>query len=117
MEKRRNSGLIGRARRVLMVGVPAVGLAVTLVGAAPAETAQAQLEDLGDNIASAVSGAVSGVATNSTTTSGGTVSGDTVTGATSVQQTDSSLGEEEGTAVSDASGGNYNVGANPRNNE
>ena len=57
-----------------------------------AETAQAQLEDLGDNIANAVSGSVSGVATNSTTTSGGTVSGDTVTGATSVQHTESSLG-------------------------
>ena len=68
------------------------------------ETAQAQLEDLGDNIANAVSGSVSGVATNSTTTSDGTV-----TGATSVEHTESSLGEEEGVAIADASGGSNNL--------
>jgi hypothetical protein len=102
MEKRRNSGLIGRARRVLMVGVPAVGLAVAMVGIAPAEQAFAQSE-IGDNIAAAVADAVSGIATHSG--SGNT----TVAGSVSTESNALNLGEDQGTAISDASGGNYNT--------
>jgi hypothetical protein len=106
MEKRRNSGLIGRARRGLMVGLPAVGLAMAMVSAAPAEQAFAQANtagsiDIGGSIAATVAAAVSGIATNSGSTN--------VTGSVSVQHSETALGEEEGTAVSDASGGNRNV--------
>jgi hypothetical protein len=114
MEKRRNSGLIGRARRVLMVGVPAVGLAVGMVGAAPAGQALAQQNnggsiDIGASIADTVTAAVSAIATN-----GGN---STVTGSESVESSDLEFGDTEGTAISDSSGGDYNVGANPGNND
>ena len=102
MEKRRNSGLIGRARRVLMVGVPAVGLAAAMVGVAPAGQAFAQ-DDIGASIAAKVADAVSGISTNSG--SGNT----TVAGSVSTESNALNLGEDEGTAVSDASGGNHNT--------
>ncbi len=101
MEKRRNSGLIGRARRVLMVGVPAAGLAMAMVGAAPAGTAFAQDNDIGASIAATVAAAVSGIATNS--------DGGTATGGLSTQVNSVDLGEQRGTAISDASGGNHNT--------
>ncbi len=108
MEKRRNSGLIGRARRGLLVGVPAVGLAVAMVGIAPAGQAFAQ-EDIGASIAARVAEAVSSIATNS-------VGGTGAVGGISVQNNDLQFGEGEGTSVSDASGGSHNVSENPTGN-
>ena len=103
MEKRRNSGLIGRARRGLLVGVPAVGLAVAMVGVAPAGQAFAQ-QDIGASIAATVADAVSGIATNS-----GGNGGSIVTGSVSTESNALDFGDDEGTAISDASGGNYNT--------
>ena len=100
MEKRRNCGLISRARRGLVVGVPAVGLAVAMVGVAPAGQALAQ-DDIGASIAATVAAAVGDIATNS--------GGSTVTGSVSTESNDLSFGEQRGTAVSDASGGNFNT--------
>jgi hypothetical protein len=104
MKNRLNSGLIGRARRVLSIGVPAVGLAVAMVGVAPAQQALAQ--DIGADIAATVADAVSSIATNSS--SGNT----TAIGGISTESNDLEFGEDEGTAVSDASGGNHNVSEN-----
>ena len=42
MKNRLDTGLIGRARRVLVIGVPAVGLAVAMVGVVPAQQTLAQ---------------------------------------------------------------------------
>lgn len=108
MEKRRNSGLIGHARRVLMVGVPAVGLAVALMGAAPVDQAFAQESggssiNIGGSIADTVAAAVSGIASGS--------SGGSAHGGVSVQHNEMSLGEQKGTAISDASGGSHNLSA------
>ena len=108
MEKRRYSGLIGRARRVLVVGVPAVGLAVSLMGAAPVDQVLAQQSgggsiNIGGSIADTVTAAVSGIATNSGSSS--------AHGGISVQHNEASFGEKEGTAISDASGGNHNLSA------
>jgi hypothetical protein len=105
MKNRLNSGLIGRARRVLLIGVPAVGLAVVMIGVAPAQQAFAQT--IGDDIAAAVAEAVSGIATHS---SGGDT---TAIGGILTQSNDLELGEDQGTALSDASGGNHNVSYNP----
>jgi len=106
MKNRLNSGLIGRARRVLFIGVPAVGLAVAMVGVAPAQQAFAEDSsggsiNIGGNIASTVADAVSGIATHSGST--------TTFGGISVEHNDLQFGDQEGTAVSDASGGNHNV--------
>jgi hypothetical protein len=100
MKNRLNSGLIGRARRVLLIGVPAVGLAVAMVGVAPAQQAFAQ--DIGASIEATVADAVSTIATNSS-------SGGTVIGGISTQTNTAELGEDQGTAISDASGGDHNV--------
>jgi hypothetical protein len=93
----------GLARRVLTVAVPAVGLAVALAGVLPVEPVLAQENrgaqiNLGGSIADTVAGAVSGIATNSSASGG-------------VQSTHSemSFGDDEGLAISDASGGNYNA--------
>ena len=102
MEKRRNSGLIGRARRGLLVGVPAVGLAVAMVGVAPAGQAFAQ-QDIGASIAATVEDAVSRIATNSGS------NGSIITGSVSTESNALNFGEREGTAISDASGGSYNT--------
>ena len=64
MKNRLDPGLIGRARRVLLIGVPAVGLAVAMVGVAPAQQAFAQESsggsiNIGGNIAATVAAAVS----------------------------------------------------------
>ena len=64
MKNRLDPGLIGRARRVLLVGVPAVGLAVAMVGVAPAQQAFAQESsggsiNIGGSIAATVAAAVS----------------------------------------------------------
>ena len=105
MKNRADSGLIGRARRVLLVGVPAVGLAVAMVGIAPADQAFAQNTggsiSIGGDIADTVAAAVSGIATGSSSASGGVSS----------EHNELSFGEQEGLAISDASGGNSNVSA------
>jgi hypothetical protein len=101
MKNRLDSGLIGRARRVLLIGLPAVGLAVAMVGVTPAQQAFAQ-EDIGASIAATVAEAVSVIATDS--------GGDsTLIGGISVESNTAEFGEDEGTAVSDASGGDHNV--------
>jgi len=105
MKNRLDTGLIGRARRVLVIGVPAVGLAVAMVGVAPAQQAFAQ--DIGGDIAATVADAVANIATNSD-------SGGTVLAGISFETNNLDFGEEEGTAISDASGGNYNLSDNPQ---
>ena len=97
-----------RARGVLAIVVPAVGLAVALVGAAPAAPAFAQQNHggsitLGGSISGAVGGAVSGISSPSHASGG-------------VQSTHSemALGEQEGLAVADSSGGNHNESLNDR---
>ena len=106
MKNRRDTGLIGRARRVLVIAVPAVGLALALVGVVPARQALAQESsggsiDIGASIVTTVTGAVSDIATNggSTTTIGGT----------SVEENQIEFGDDESTAIADSSGGSHNV--------
>jgi hypothetical protein len=93
-------------KKRLVVAVPAVALAVALLGVTPADPAFAQDNsggtiNIGGNIAATVSGAVSGIATGGGSASGGT----------SVEHTEASFGEDEGVAISDASGGNHNLSA------
>jgi hypothetical protein len=87
MNYRRIKGLFGAA------GAGAGALAVGT------EFAQAQ-DDLGASIADAVTGSVSSIATNS---------GGEVSGGLSVESSSVDLGEQTGTAIADASGGNNNV--------
>jgi hypothetical protein len=113
MKNRLDPGLIGRARRVLLIGVPAVGLAVALVGVVPAQQAFAQDNSggsisIGGDIAATVADAVSGIATDSDS---GDIFAD-VLGGISTESNDLEFGEDEGTAVSDASGGDHNVSEN-----
>jgi hypothetical protein len=98
-------GAWATARRAVVIAVSAAGLAVALVGVAPSGQALAQDNsggtiNIGGNIASTVADAVSGIATNSTASGG-------------VQSThnEMSFGEQEGLAISDASGGHHNVSA------
>ena len=84
MNHRRITGLLGAA------GAAAVG----------AEIAHAQ-DDLGAQIAGAVEGSVSSIATNS---SSGSLIGGVTTETSSIE-----LGEQTGLAIADASGGNYNL--------
>ncbi|MBA2597689.1 MAG: hypothetical protein H0V00_13785 [Chloroflexia bacterium] len=96
-------------RRVV---VPAIALAVALLGVAPAQQAFAQQNsggtiDIGGSIADAVASAVSSIATGSS-------GGGSAFGGVSVESNEASFGEDEGTAISDASGGNYNVSANQK---
>ena len=107
MKNRLDSGLRGRARRVLLIGVPAVGLAVAMVGVAPAQQALAQ--DIGDEIAATVAAAVAAVAdavSDIATQSGGNT---TTIGGISVESNTLEFGEDESTAIADASGGHHNV--------
>ena len=110
MKNRLDSGLIGRARRALLIGVPAVGLAVAMVGVAPAQQAFAQDDSggtisIGGDIEATVAAAVSAIDTDGDTDD---IFGD-VFGGISVQSDTAEFGEDEGTAISDASGGNHNV--------
>ena len=89
MNYRRITELIGGAGAA--AGAVAVGT----------EIAQAQ-DDLGASISGAVEGSVSSIATNSG--SGGNLIGGVSTETNSVD-----LGEETGTAIADASGGNNNL--------
>ena len=104
MKNRLNAGLIGRARRVLLIGVPAVGLAVAMIGVAPAQQVSAQ--DIGADIAAAVAEAVSGIATSgeSSTALGGLV----------LESNEIEFGEDESTAIADSSGGSHNVSVDNR---
>jgi len=77
-----------------VVGGAAAGAA--LVGG---EIAMAQ-EDLGASIAGSVGSSVSGIATSS---------GGNVSGGAQVEHNEIHLGEQEGLAISDASGGNHNI--------
>ena len=91
MNFRRITGLFGGAA----AGALAVG----------AEVARAQQNagstiDLGGSISGTVTGAVSSISTSS----GGTASGGTRTETNNIQ-----LGEREGVAIADASGGNNNL--------
>ena len=79
-----------------LFGAAGAGAGALAVGT---EIAQAQ-DDLGASIANAVTGAVAPIATNS----GGTVIGGVSTETNSVE-----LGEQTGTAIADASGGDYNL--------
>lgn len=98
----------GRVRRTLLVTLSAAGLALALIGVAPGEQAQAQQNsagtiNIGGSIADTVHSAVSGIATSSEASGG-------------VQSTHSELefGEQEGLAISDASGGNSNASLNSK---
>jgi hypothetical protein len=108
MKTQPDSRLIGRMRRVLMIGVPAVGLAMGLMGAVPAQQAFAQSSggsiNIGGDIAGTVAAAVSGIATHSGSS--------TASGGVSSEHNELSFGEQEGLAISDASGGNHNASAN-----
>jgi hypothetical protein len=90
MQLQKISALIGGA-----IGVLAAG----------AELARAQENtgstvDLGASIEETVTGAVSSISTNS---------GGTVVGGTQVERSEVSLGEQQGLAIADASGGNNNI--------
>ena len=107
MKDRLDTGLMGRARRALVIGVPAVGLALAMVGVVPAQQAFAQESSggsisIGGSISATVADAVSDIATQS----GGNT---TTIGGISVENNDLAFGEDESTAISDASGGNGNV--------
>ena len=62
------------------------------------EIAQAQDQDLGARISSAVTNSVSSIDTNSS-----------ASGGVSVESSEVNLGEQQGLAIADASGGNNNV--------
>ena len=93
-----------RTRRMLAVVVPAMGLAVALVGA-PAEQAFAQDNsggtiNIGGSIADTVTGAVSGIASRLTPAA-----------ASRRPIAEVEFGDDEGLAIADGSGGNHNTGA------
>jgi hypothetical protein len=91
MNYRRIAGLIGGAA----AGALAAGAEI-----AEAQQNSGSQVNLGGSISDTVNGAVSGIAT----------SGDSSAhGGTQVQHNDIHLGDQEGLAISDASGGNHNV--------
>jgi hypothetical protein len=106
VKNRRDAGLIGRARRVLAIGVPALGLALAMVGGVPAQQTLAQESNggsinIGGSIAGTVADAVAGIATNSGSS--------TTIGGISVEHNELEFGDDESVAISDASGGHHNV--------
>jgi len=107
MKNRLDTRLIGRARRVLVIGVPAVGLALAMVGVVPAQQAFAQESSGGSiNIGGSISATVADAVSDIATLSGGNT---TTIGGISVENNELEFGEDESTAISDASGGNRNV--------
>ncbi len=106
MKNRRDTGLIGHARRVLVIGVPAVGLALAMVGVVPAQQTLAQDSSggsitIGGDIAATVAAAVADIDTNGSTT---TIGGD------SSEENTLEFGDaDESVAIADASGGRHNV--------
>jgi hypothetical protein len=106
VKNRRDTGLISRVRRVLVIAVPAVGLALAMVGVGPVQQALAQESsggsiDIGAGIAATVADAVSGIATGSGST--------TTIGGISVEHNEIEFGDDESTAIADSSGGSHNV--------
>jgi hypothetical protein len=106
MMNRLDTALIRRARRVLVIGVPAVGLAAAMVGLVPAQLTLAQESsggsiNIGGDIAATVADAVSGIATGSGST--------TTIGGISFEENTIEFGDDESVAISDASGGHHNV--------
>jgi hypothetical protein len=91
MDYKRITGLFGGAA----AGALALGAQV-----AQAQNNSGGTVDLGGSIADTVNGAVSSIATNS----GGSVSGET-----RVEHNEIQLGDQQGLAIADSSGGNYNV--------
>jgi hypothetical protein len=94
----------------LVVAAPAVALAVALLGTAPAAPALAQDNAagsiyIGGDIADAVAASVPSIVT-------GGSSGGSASGGDSFEHTEASFGEDEGVAISDASGANHNASAN-----
>lgn len=83
-----------------MFGGAAAGAMVVGAEMAQAQDSSGSTVDLGGSISDTVSGAVSSIATNS---------GGTASGGTSVEHNEIHLGEQEGLAISDASGGNHNI--------
>jgi hypothetical protein len=107
MKDRLDTGLIGCARRVLVIGVPAVGLALAMVSVVPGQQAFAQETDGGSiNIGGTISATVADAVSDIATGSGGST---TTIGGISVEHSELEFGEDESTAISDASGGNGNV--------
>ncbi len=119
MKNRRAADLSGgtrmsrghRVRATLAGAVPAIALAAALLAVAPAEQAFAQQNsggtiDIGGSIAATVASAVSSIATGS--------GGGSAFGGVSVERSELSFGEQEGVAIADASGGNYNASANQK---
>jgi hypothetical protein len=113
MNYRRFTGLFGSA---------AVGALAAGAGIARAQQNSGGNVDLGGSIADSVNSAVSGAAPSGNsggsittgghsgdTISGGGSSGGTITGSSHVEHSEMSLGDQEGVAISDASGGNHNV--------
>jgi hypothetical protein len=113
MNYRRITGLFGSA----VAGALAAG-----AGVAQAQQNSGGNVDLGGSIADTVNNAVSGASSSGNsggsittgghsgdTVNGGGSSGGTITGATHVEHSEASLGDQEGVAISDASGGNSNV--------
>ncbi|MCC7022456.1 MAG: hypothetical protein IT338_06495 [Thermomicrobiales bacterium] len=93
MNSRRIAGLFG--------GAAAAGLAIGAEVAQAQENSGASI-NLGGNIANTVTNAVSGISTNSS-------GGGTISGGVQVEHNEMHLGDQEGVAISDASGGNHNV--------
>ena len=107
MKNRLDTELIGRARRVLVIGVPAVSLALAMVGVVPAQQALAQESSGGSiNIGASISGTVADAVSDFATDSVGIT---TTIGGILVENNELEFGEDESTAISDASGGNHNV--------
>jgi hypothetical protein len=91
MNYRRIAGLVGGA---------AAGAAVVGAELAQAQDNSGSSVNLGGSIADTVTGAVSDISTSS---------GGSASGGTRVEHNEINLGEQEGLAISDASGGNHNI--------
>jgi hypothetical protein len=105
MKNRRDTRLIGHARRVLVIGVPAVGLALAMVGVVPAQQTLAQDSSggsitIGGDIAATVAAAVADIATSGSSTA---------IGGLLVEESNLEFGDDESTAIADSSGGHHNV--------
>jgi hypothetical protein len=95
MKKHRITELFG--------GAAAAALAVGAADIAQAQDSSGGSIDLGGNIASTVTNAVSDISTGSSS------GGGTVTGGVQTESNSLDFGEDEGVAISDASGGNNNI--------
>ncbi|MGH2618476.1 MAG: hypothetical protein ACRDJC_24865 [Thermomicrobiales bacterium] len=95
MDFRRITGLFGGAVGALAVGTE---LAQAQDSSGGDISIGGSMDGLSESISGTVTNAVSGVATNSS-----------ASGGTSVERNELSLGEQEGVAIADASGGNNNL--------